>query len=86
MAAEPMSWFMIETGWKVFDSEGDEAGTVDEVLGDTELDIFTGITIATRVFSAPRYCPSEHVKEIYEGAVALDLTTPEVDELEAYSP
>jgi hypothetical protein len=26
------------------------------------------------------------VKEIYEGAVALDLTTPEVDELEAYSP
>jgi hypothetical protein len=83
---DPISWFMIESGWKVFDRDGDEAGTVDEVLGDTERDIFTGLTIATGVFSAPRYLPSEHVGTIYEGAVHVDLTTPEIDRLEAYQP
>src|SRR5262249_42755855 len=42
LMSEPMSWYMIEPGWAVVDSDGDEAGKVADVLGDTEADIFNG--------------------------------------------
>jgi hypothetical protein len=84
MAADPVSWFLIEPGWKVVDCDGDEAGTVAEVLGDTEHDIFDGLALGLTMFSAPRYLASEHVKEIYEGFVQVDLTTRQLDELEAW--
>ena len=84
MAAEPMSWYMIEPGWKVVDCDGDEAGDVTEVLGDTDLDIFDGLAVGLAVFSAPRYLAAEHVTEIYEGFVQVELTTPQLDELEPW--
>ena len=31
---DPVSWMVIEQGWSVVDSEGDEVGRIDEVLGD----------------------------------------------------
>jgi hypothetical protein len=81
---DPVSWFMIEPGWKVVDSDGDEAGTVAEVLGDAERDIFDGLALGLTMFSAPRYLAAEHVAQIYEGFVQVDLSTPQLDELEAW--
>ena len=86
MNEDPLSWYMIESGWAVYDNDGDEAGRVEEVLGDTERDIFDGITIATGVFSVPRYLPSEHVTGIVDGGVKVELSTPEIDKLDAYDP
>jgi hypothetical protein len=82
--ADPVSWLMIEPGWKVLASDGAEVGEVDEVAGDSSLDIFDGLAIATSAFGKPRYVPAEQVGEITEGAVHLKLTKEQVDRLGEY--
>jgi hypothetical protein len=54
------------------------------VLGDPERDIFDGLALGLAVFSAPRYLAAEHVTNIVEGFVQVDLTTPQLDELEPW--
>jgi hypothetical protein len=82
--ADPVSWLMIETGWKVVAADGSEVGEVDEVAGDSSVDIFDGLAIATSAFGKPRYVPSEHVTEITEGTVRLSLTREQVEQLREY--
>jgi hypothetical protein len=82
--ADPVSWLMIETGWKVLASDGSEVGEVDEVVGDSSLDIFDGLAIATSAFGKPRYVPAEQVGEITEGTVRLKLTPQQVEQLDEY--
>jgi len=75
---------MIQPGWKVLASDGSEVGAVDEVAGDSSVDIFDGLAIATSAFGKPRYVPAEQVGEITEGTVRLDLTPEQVDRLGEY--
>jgi len=82
--ADPVSWLLIETGWKVIDVDGGEVGEVDEVVGDSGADIFDGLAIATSMFGKPRYVPSEQVAEITEGAVRLSLTRAQIEQLSEY--
>ena len=82
--ADPVSWLMIEPGWKVLASDGSEVGAVDEVVGDSSVDIFDGLAIATTAFGKPRYVPAEQVGEITEGTVRLQLTPEQVERLEEY--
>ena len=82
--ADPVSWLMIETGWKVVASDGSEVGEVDEVAGDSSLDIFDGLAIATSAFGKPRYVPAEQVGEITEGTVRLKLSRDQVERLDEY--
>ncbi|TML42039.1 MAG: DUF2171 domain-containing protein [Actinobacteria bacterium] len=82
--ADPVSWLMIETGWKVLAADGSEVGEVDEVAGDSSVDIFDGLAIATNAFGKPRYVPSEQVAEITEGTVRLSLTREQVGRLGEY--
>ncbi len=81
---DPVSWLLIETGWKVRAVDGAEVGEVDEVVGDSGADIFDGLAIATSMFGKPRYVPSEQVAEITEGAVRLSLTREQVEQLSEY--
>jgi hypothetical protein len=81
---DPVSWFVIERGWKVVDADGRELGKVDEVTGDEGADIFDGLSISSGFFSKPRYVPSERVVEITDGCVRLDLSRAEVEGLPAY--
>ena len=69
---DPVSWLVIEHGWRVLGPEGHELGTVDEVLGDTEVDIFNGLNVHSRLLSGSTYVPAERVREIREGEVVLD--------------
>ena len=69
---EPVSWFVIERGWRVLGPDGKELGTVDEVLGDSDADIFNGLQVLTGLLATPSYVPSERVAEIREGEVVLD--------------
>jgi hypothetical protein len=71
---DPVSWMVIEHGWSVVDSEGDEVGRIDEVLGDEDADIFNGLQILTGVLGKKTYVPAEDVGEIVEGRVQLQLT------------
>jgi len=82
--ADPVSWLLIEAGWKVLAADGSEVGKVDEVAGDSNADIFDGLAIATSRFGQPRYVPSEQVAEITEGTVRLSLTSEQVEQLGEY--
>ncbi|HVP75585.1 MAG TPA: DUF2171 domain-containing protein [Gaiellaceae bacterium] len=82
--ADPVSWLLIETGWKVLAADGSEVGEVDEVVGDDTEDIFDGLAIATSALAKPRYVPAERVAEITNGAVRLSLTREEVSRLGEY--
>jgi hypothetical protein len=82
--ADPVSWFLIERGWEVVGSDGSKFGTVEEVLGDSSLDIFDGLSISTGLLGKPRYVPAELVHEIVEGAVRLSIGQDEVERLDEY--
>ena len=82
--ADPVSWLMIEPGWKVLASDGKDVGEVDEVAGDSSQDIFNGLAIATSALGKPRYVPAEQVGEITEGTVRVKLTKEQVDRLGEY--
>jgi len=80
--ADPVSWLVIEPGWKVVGAGGEDLGKVAEVVGDTGNDIFNGLAISTGLFHKERYVPAERVAEIVEGEVRVDLTSG--DALEEY--
>ena len=82
--ADPVSWLLIEAGWKVLAADGTEVGKVDEVTGDSNADIFDGLAIATSALGKPRYVPSEQVAEINEGTVRLKLSPEQVGGLDEY--
>jgi uncharacterized protein YrrD len=69
--ADPVSWKVVERGWKVVDDKGEEVGHIDDVRGDPEADIFDGIDISHGLLSETEYVPSEHVAEIREGCVVV---------------
>jgi Uncharacterized protein conserved in bacteria (DUF2171) len=83
--ADPVARNMIESGWKVFDAEGEDIGAVHEVTGDENVDIFDGLAIKQGTLSRDQYVPSENVAQILMGEVHLSLTRAQIEALEAYS-
>jgi hypothetical protein len=77
MSSEPVSWLMIESGWTVGTSDAVEVGHVAEVDGDSNMDVFHGIAVSTRMLGKPRYVAAEHVGTIVEGRVNLLITADE---------
>jgi Uncharacterized protein conserved in bacteria (DUF2171) len=84
MNENPVSWLMIEQGWKVVDSAGAEVGQVEEVVGDTGVDIFNGLSVSISLLGGPRYVPAEDIRAITEGQVQLELSHDEVKRLRPY--
>lgn len=82
--ADPVSWLLVEPGWKVVDASGEEIGRVEAVTGDSNADIFDGLSIASGILSRPKYVPAEQVAEIVEGTVKLSLDRAAVDGLGEY--
>src|SRR3954469_9792983 len=76
---DPVSWFLIEPGWKVVDAQGQEVGSVDEVVGDSSDDIFNGLSISTSLLGRPHYVASEQVGAITQGQVQLKLTKDQIE-------
>ena len=81
---DPVSWFLIRSGWKVVSADGHEIGRVEEVTGDETHDIFDGLAVARSALGRPRYVPAELVTTIEEGVVHLSLTRDEADRLDEY--
>ena len=84
--ADPVSWYLIEQGWDVVGSDGEQLGTIEETVGDSTRDIFDGLTVGTGLLSKPRYVPAELVGEIVEGRVALTIDKGRFEGLEEYEP
>ena len=84
--SDPVSWFLIERGWKVVDAGGDHVGRVEEVIGDTANDIFNGLAVSSGLLTKPRYVPAEQVAEITDGEVRLELSAKQVGRLDEHEP
>ena len=69
--SDPVSWLLIEPGWEVVDSSVQRVGKVDEVEGDRENDIFSGLQVAPHLLGKAEFVPAEEVGEITEGRVQL---------------
>jgi hypothetical protein len=78
---DPVSWFLIDKGWTVAGRGGRELGTVHEVVGDTDKDIFNGLAVSPGFLRSPRYVPAERVGRIVEGRVEVDLDRDEFGRL-----
>ena len=84
--SDPVSWFLIEPGWKVVDAQGEQVGRVEQVVGDSSNDIFNGLAVSTGLLAKPRYVPAEQVGEITDGQVQLKLSAEHVERLEDHEP
>ena len=84
MNETPVSWLVIEPGWKVVAADGSELGVVHEVVGDSGKDIFDGLTVSSGLFARPRYVASERVRRIVAGRVEVDVGPAEAERLPHY--
>lgn len=82
--ATPVSWLLVERGWDVVDRDGQSVGRIDETVGDTGKDIFSGFKVLTGLLGKPKFVPSERVAWIEDGRVQVDLSKDEVDALDEY--
>jgi hypothetical protein len=73
---------VIEPGWKVEAASGRVVGRVEEVLGETQLDIFDGLVVASGLLGRRRYVPAEVVGEIVPGLVRLTVDEDRLEEVE----
>lgn len=80
----PISWMTLQKGTSVLSSDGEELGSVDEVIADRQKDIFSGVTISPGLLSTSRFAPAAIVEDISSGAVRLSITAAEAGELEDY--
>ena len=71
MAPDPVSWKVVERGWKVLDESGEELGSVAEITGDAEADIFDGVEVSHGLLEKNEYVPSERVVAIRQGEVVV---------------
>jgi len=81
VSPDPVSWFVIEHGWKVLAADGKSVGTADEVVGDMGEDIFSGLSVSPGLLKRPKYVPAESVAEITEGEIKLSISVEEFDHL-----
>ena len=81
---QQFSWLAIEPGWSVVSSDGTEIGYVEQVVGDSDEDIFNGLSISLSFLDEPRYVPSEKVGRIFENRVELELTADEAKLLDEF--
>jgi hypothetical protein len=82
--ADPVSWLQIEQGWNVITSDGVIVGTVAQVEGDKQSDIFDGLAVASKQSTQLRYVPGEQVAAIYPGEVTLKIASAGIGALEPF--
>jgi hypothetical protein len=71
-AGDRIAYTALEEGTPVFDNAGCEVGKVEKLLADFQNDIFDGILVAMGPLET-RYVDAEHVGDIYERRVELEL-------------
>jgi len=79
---DPVSWKAVEKGWAVYDRGGEQVGTVDDIAGDEEADIWDGFGVKTSTFGGVKYVPAEIVASLAVGEVRLTISGDEAEQLE----
>ncbi len=81
-AVDPVSWLQIEQGWSVVTSDGADVGTVAQIEGDKNDDIFDGLAVQSG--AQIRYVPGEQVGQIFPGRVTLKIRSSDLRTLEPF--
>ena len=81
---DPVSWLQIERGWSVVASDGVIVGTVAQVEGDKQSDIFDGLAVESAQPRQLRYVPGEQVGAITPGEVTLKIDSGDLGTLEPF--
>ncbi len=84
MMTDPVSWLQIQQGWNVVTSDGIVIGTVEQVEGDKQADVFDGLAVASGQPAQMRYVPGEQVGAIYPGQVTLKIASADTGRLEPF--
>jgi uncharacterized protein YrrD len=85
VADEPISWMTLDEGTPVLGTDGDEIGTVAEVVADRQKDIFSGIAVKSGLFANKRFVPADLIESMTADAVRVALPATEADgRLETY--
>jgi hypothetical protein len=79
--SDPCSWLQIGQGWNVVTSDGVVVGTVEQVEGDKQSDIFDGLAVTSQQSTQLRYVPGEQVGAIYPGEVTLTIASADIGKL-----
>ena len=85
MADTPVSWMTLKKGTRVIASDGEELGTVADVIADAEKDIFSGLEVSSGLFTGNRFIPAEYVDEITIDSVTLTIAAAEAERFEPQS-
>jgi len=83
---DPVSWLQIEQGWNVVTADGMSVGTVAQIEGDKNDDIFDGLAVACGTRKEIRYVPGETVGPIFVGEVTLKIASAELGTLQPFRP
>lgn len=79
-----VSWMTLEPGTKVVTREGEELGSIGEVVADHQKDIFSGVTVRSGLLSKDTFVPADKIDQMTEGSVRLTISKAEADALEDY--
>jgi len=80
----PISWITLEQGTVVRSSDGEEVGSVHEVIADRQKDIFSGLTIDSGLLSSKRFAPADVIEDISTDGVRLTISASEAEDLADY--
>jgi hypothetical protein len=82
---EAISWLVTPEHLPVLDASGEQAGTVEAMLGDDEDDIFHGVAVNRKgVLAGTVELLAARVTRITTKAIYTDLQPDEADELEKF--
>jgi hypothetical protein len=83
-ATDPVSWLQIAQGWSVVTSDGLSIGSVVQIEGDKQDDIFDGLAVQSAQSGPIVYVPGEQVGLIYPGRVTLKIASADAGALETF--
>lgn len=81
---QPVSWLTIRAETPVFSSDGEEVGTVHEVLGSEQDDIFHGIVVRSGLLGKDSVVPAPQIGAMTDSRIDLALAAEEVRALEPF--
>jgi sporulation protein YlmC with PRC-barrel domain len=84
MSERQIAWTVLERGHDIVASNGSKIGTVKDVVGDRDKDIFSGVTFSPGLTQPDLFVPADAISEITQEGVVLVLDEGAAAALEPY--
>jgi hypothetical protein len=82
--SQPVSWLTIRAETPVYSLDGEEVGSIHEVLGSEQADIFHGIVVRSGLLGKDAVVPALQITGMTDGRIDLSLSAEEVRALEPF--